>query len=81
MLSGRCTAMVSGGRDTAASIVGKCCFRLGIRHSGTEKLVHGTEVVPNAARVSDWPGLRPEGEVSEYQLVVRAPDFFWFDVT
>eukprot|EP00971_Amphidinium_carterae_P048255 950464-Amphidinium_carterae.1 len=37
-------------------------------------LVHGTEVVPAAGLVSGllqaWPGIRPQGEVSEYQLVV-----------
>eukprot|EP00971_Amphidinium_carterae_P061855 1224922-Amphidinium_carterae.1 len=70
MLSGRCTAVLAGGCRSASNIVEECCRRLAIHRSGTERVVHGTEVVPNAARVSDWPGLGPKGEVSEYQLVV-----------
>eukprot|EP00971_Amphidinium_carterae_P228935 4541739-Amphidinium_carterae.1 len=55
---------------TAADLVKEACRRLGITSSGRESLVHGTEVVPATACIQNWPGLRPRGEVSEYQLVV-----------
>eukprot|EP00971_Amphidinium_carterae_P081125 1604870-Amphidinium_carterae.1 len=58
------------GDDNAEAIVGKCCSRLQIQGRGTEALVHGAEVVPATAMVRSWPGLRQEGEVSEYQLVL-----------
>eukprot|EP00971_Amphidinium_carterae_P214550 4257790-Amphidinium_carterae.1 len=61
---------MSIGKDRAEGIVGRCRSRLQIQGSGTEKLVHGTEVVPATATVYLWPGLRPLGEVSEYQLVL-----------
>eukprot|EP00971_Amphidinium_carterae_P233305 4630585-Amphidinium_carterae.1 len=70
MLSGRYTAVMSKGDERAEATVGRCCRRLEIQGRGTEKLVDGTEVVPATARVKNWPGLRPRGEVSEYQLVV-----------
>eukprot|EP00971_Amphidinium_carterae_P250158 4965959-Amphidinium_carterae.1 len=72
MLSGRSTAVMSDGSDRAEGMVRICCRRLEIQGSGTEKLVHGTEVVPAGAYVGSWPGLPPLGEVSEYQLVVGA---------
>eukprot|EP00971_Amphidinium_carterae_P227068 4504131-Amphidinium_carterae.1 len=61
---------MSTGYDQALDIVWQCCSRLAIQESGTETLVHGTKVVPATAQVMSWPGLRPHGEVSEYQLVV-----------
>eukprot|EP00971_Amphidinium_carterae_P204178 4051753-Amphidinium_carterae.1 len=70
MLSGRSTALYASGYDTAEDIVRRCCIRLQIQGRGREKLVHGTEVVPATAFVCSWPGLRPRGEVSEYQLVL-----------
>eukprot|EP00971_Amphidinium_carterae_P249375 4950000-Amphidinium_carterae.1 len=72
MLSGRSTVVMSGGDDDAEAIVGICCFRLEIQGRGTKALVHGAEVVPATAEVRSWPGLRPKGEVSEYQLLVQA---------
>eukprot|EP00971_Amphidinium_carterae_P238149 4727922-Amphidinium_carterae.1 len=72
LLSGRSTCLVAAGYDNADSIVGACCRRLGRGRSGTEALIYGTEVVPDGALVQDWPGLRAQGEVSEYQLVVAA---------
>eukprot|EP00971_Amphidinium_carterae_P236132 4686148-Amphidinium_carterae.1 len=61
MLSGRSTAVVSGGGDTVDDIIGRCCSRLQIQKTGTTALVHGMEVVAGA-RVHGWPGLRPQGE-------------------
>eukprot|EP00971_Amphidinium_carterae_P079255 1568255-Amphidinium_carterae.1 len=52
MLSGRSTAVMSKGEESAKAIVRRCCSRLQIQGSDTEKLVHGTEVVPATALVS-----------------------------
>eukprot|EP00971_Amphidinium_carterae_P214586 4258323-Amphidinium_carterae.1 len=70
MLSGRYTVVCGNDKDLAENIVKECCGRLGMYRSGKEALVHGTEVLPATAIVRRWPGLRPQGEVSEYQLVV-----------
>eukprot|EP00971_Amphidinium_carterae_P111046 2199719-Amphidinium_carterae.1 len=72
MLSGREIAVVEGPHDIADHVVQRCCRRLGITSTGTEALVLGTAVVPATAKVRDWPGIKPRGEVSEYQLVVGA---------
>eukprot|EP00971_Amphidinium_carterae_P078851 1560105-Amphidinium_carterae.1 len=62
---------ISGVLDqTATDVLETACSRLGITKSGKESLVHVTEVVPATALMKDWPGLRPLGEVSEYQLVL-----------
>jgi len=65
MLSGRSTTVMSRGDVDAEDVVEKYCRRLGIRRSGMETLIHGTEVVPPTVNVEDWPGVRPQGEVSE----------------
>eukprot|EP00971_Amphidinium_carterae_P285862 5675883-Amphidinium_carterae.1 len=70
LLSGRSTAVMSTGHDSAKDIVAYCCRRLEIQGGGTEALVNGTEVVPATSQVRSWPGLSPLGEVSEYQLVM-----------
>eukprot|EP00971_Amphidinium_carterae_P238808 4740701-Amphidinium_carterae.1 len=72
MLSGRSLVVLAASWDSTESVVEKCCDRFGIRRRGTERLVYGTEVVPERAQVIDWPGLRPQGEVSECQLVLGA---------
>jgi len=73
LLSGRSAVVLSEGLGNAEGFIRDwCCSRLGITSSGTEALVHGTEVVPAWALVGTWPGLRPRGEVSEYQLIVSA---------
>eukprot|EP00971_Amphidinium_carterae_P005851 115725-Amphidinium_carterae.1 len=64
--------MVSTGGNSADDVVEYCCERLGIKRSPTDVLVHGLDVVLATARVRDWPGIRPRGEISEYQLVVGA---------
>eukprot|EP00971_Amphidinium_carterae_P233097 4626763-Amphidinium_carterae.1 len=70
MLSGRSTVAVSTGLDTFEKMLNKCCGGLGLERTGNEKFIHGTEEVPRAYYVGSWPGLRPFGEVSEYQLVL-----------
>eukprot|EP00971_Amphidinium_carterae_P291072 5779918-Amphidinium_carterae.1 len=59
------------GWESRQDIAGRFSRRLAILGSVLLKLLHGTEVVP-ATNVGSWPGLRPRGEVSEYQLVLRA---------
>eukprot|EP00971_Amphidinium_carterae_P228289 4528215-Amphidinium_carterae.1 len=70
MLSGRSTAVTSGGDDRAEAIVRECCRHLEMQGRGTTALLHGAEVVPATAEVKNWPGVRPKGEVSECQLVL-----------
>eukprot|EP00971_Amphidinium_carterae_P090945 1800071-Amphidinium_carterae.1 len=70
MLSGRSTVLCASDVENAEEIVDRCCRKMAMQRSGNEALVHGTEVVPATAMVRSWPGLRPKGEVSEYQLVV-----------
>eukprot|EP00971_Amphidinium_carterae_P250753 4977619-Amphidinium_carterae.1 len=70
MLSGRSTTVLANAEESVEEIVSQCCGLLEIHERGTEALVHGTEVVPATAQVRNWPDIRPQGEVSEYQLVV-----------
>eukprot|EP00971_Amphidinium_carterae_P313242 6225444-Amphidinium_carterae.1 len=75
MLSGRSIPVASNGNDTAEGIVFRCRIRLEMQgRRGRETFVHGREVVPATARVDSWPGLRPQGEVSEYQLRALAAE-------
>eukprot|EP00971_Amphidinium_carterae_P235466 4672862-Amphidinium_carterae.1 len=72
MLSGRSTVVctcVTAEKD-AEQIIDQCCSRLAIQRSGKEALIHGNKVLPATAKVGSWPGLRPAGEVSEYQLIL-----------
>mmetsp|Transcript_47616 Transcript_47616/g.87507 ORF Transcript_47616/g.87507 Transcript_47616/m.87507 type:complete len:230 (-) Transcript_47616:16-705(-) len=72
MLSGRHTYVVHDTESplSAYDLLVFCCDYLGIEETGTEALVYGAEVVPREADVRDWPGIRPPGEVSEYELLV-----------
>eukprot|EP00971_Amphidinium_carterae_P230050 4565784-Amphidinium_carterae.1 len=59
-------------RDRADYVIRRCCKMLDLDQRGARySLVHGNDVVPAMAEVQDWPGIRPLGEVSEYQLVVQ----------
>jgi len=57
--------------DMSDTILSTACAALGLRRNGAEVLVNGTDVIPLNARVQDWPGLRPLGDISEFQLVIR----------
>eukprot|EP00971_Amphidinium_carterae_P092616 1834274-Amphidinium_carterae.1 len=70
MLSGIYTVVLARGSESVENILRRCCVSLDVTRTGTEAFVHGTEVVPDTAAVIAWPGLRPQGEVSEYQLIV-----------
>eukprot|EP00971_Amphidinium_carterae_P309298 6146515-Amphidinium_carterae.1 len=72
MLSGRstwllCTEAIIAVRD-AGYVLRQCCERLGLPLGGTERLVHGSDVV--AKDIAAFPGLQPIGHVSHYQLIV-----------
>eukprot|EP00971_Amphidinium_carterae_P036430 716060-Amphidinium_carterae.1 len=71
LLSGRSTVVMADGSENTLSIVGACFRRLAI-HQSRVKLLHGTEVLRGGDKVMSWPGLRPKGQVSEYQLVMGA---------
>eukprot|EP00971_Amphidinium_carterae_P342433 6481738-Amphidinium_carterae.3 len=60
MLSGRSTVVFAGISRSGCGILA---------------LIYGIEVVPSRALVSDWPGLQPRGELSEYQLVAGTQQF------
>eukprot|EP00971_Amphidinium_carterae_P181912 3609820-Amphidinium_carterae.1 len=74
MLSGRYTCQFAPFVDArvilARRVILRACAALGIRRNGAEKLVNGADVIPLDAAVQDWPGLRPLGDISEFQLVV-----------
>eukprot|EP00971_Amphidinium_carterae_P014763 291340-Amphidinium_carterae.1 len=71
-MSGRRTFLACASRKpfSTEDALRRCFQRLSLHGSG--KLVHGVDVVPDGAQLSCWPGIRPPGEISEYQLIVRA---------
>eukprot|EP00971_Amphidinium_carterae_P064581 1279632-Amphidinium_carterae.1 len=80
MLSGRCTHVVIDRKvfETIAYgwVLFLCYLKLELDkdplvHKDAYSLVHGNEVVQDEAKLQDWPGIRPRGEVSEYQLLVQ----------
>eukprot|EP00971_Amphidinium_carterae_P123184 2439182-Amphidinium_carterae.1 len=69
MLSGRST--VSSDYNRVERVLDECCFKLGLADDNARmELLHGSERVPRNARVKDFPGLQPRGEISEYDLVI-----------
>eukprot|EP00971_Amphidinium_carterae_P266136 5279304-Amphidinium_carterae.1 len=71
MLSGRSTVVVARDFDDVELVLGECRRRLGLPDDDARmELWHGSERVPADARVQEWPGFQPGGEISEYQLVV-----------
>jgi len=46
------------------------CTRLEMHRQGSEKLLSGSDVIPDGTLLKDFPGLRPLGEVTELQLMV-----------
>eukprot|EP00971_Amphidinium_carterae_P284020 5639015-Amphidinium_carterae.1 len=69
LLSGRYT-IVAHNNGTLDTAIRMCMKRLGLNSTGSERLVHGVDVVPCDSNVSQWPGIRPRGEISEYQLIL-----------
>eukprot|EP00971_Amphidinium_carterae_P143831 2850278-Amphidinium_carterae.1 len=72
MLSGRSTVVKSFTNWDVNIVLKQGRRRLGLADDGTRmELWHGSERVPaDGTRVQDWPGVKPLGELSEYQLVV-----------
>jgi len=57
------------------NVIESCLVEFGLEETGTEGLVHGDVVVPAGKEMAQWPGMKPLGQISEYQLVmgVREP--------
>eukprot|EP00971_Amphidinium_carterae_P144357 2861075-Amphidinium_carterae.1 len=73
LLSGRyaCQFVQFVEEVTGNNVLSFACEALGIERRGAEVLVSGADVIPLDALVRDWPGLRPLGDISEFQLVVH----------
>eukprot|EP00971_Amphidinium_carterae_P088408 1749284-Amphidinium_carterae.1 len=71
MLSGYSTVVAAAEFFKVSDVLAMCCRRLGFADGTTMELWHGLDRVPDNARfLLDWPGIKPRGEISEYQLVV-----------
>eukprot|EP00971_Amphidinium_carterae_P178987 3550032-Amphidinium_carterae.1 len=72
MLSGRSTVVVTWRNRTVKGVLYTFRKRLGLPDDGsTMELWHGSGRVPaDGTYVPNWPGIQPQGEISEYQLVV-----------
>eukprot|EP00971_Amphidinium_carterae_P036336 714487-Amphidinium_carterae.1 len=73
MLSGRSTVVGAEDYWRADNVLAMCHRRLSLDGGARmeAQLWHGPEMVPADARVRDWPGVQPKGEISEYQLLLR----------
>eukprot|EP00971_Amphidinium_carterae_P324482 6448645-Amphidinium_carterae.1 len=72
MLSGRNTVVVTTGYAEVEDVLANCRRRLGLADDGsTMELWDGSDRVPADDVVQYWPGIKPKGEISEYQLLVR----------
>eukprot|EP00971_Amphidinium_carterae_P301780 5995646-Amphidinium_carterae.1 len=77
MLSGRSTVVAVLPVWDIKIVLYECRRRLGLAEDGTTmELWHCSGMVPNDnnTEVSDWPGVQPKGEISEYQLLIRRSD-------
>eukprot|EP00971_Amphidinium_carterae_P094901 1877803-Amphidinium_carterae.1 len=68
MLSGRSTVVAASlgrGGWNVRNVLIVCRERLGLVDDGsTMELWRGPERVPDDARVREWPGVQPKGEIS-----------------
>eukprot|EP00971_Amphidinium_carterae_P082896 1639915-Amphidinium_carterae.1 len=64
MLSGSSTVVAAEGDDCAESVLVKCRKRLGLSGTRMELLHCSGESVPAGARLRDFPGVQPPGEIS-----------------
>eukprot|EP00971_Amphidinium_carterae_P195358 3876530-Amphidinium_carterae.1 len=74
MLSGRSTVVAAWPFCIVESVLAECRRKLNLAVDGsTMELWHcsGEKVPTDLTVVRDWPGVQPEGEISEYQLVMR----------
>eukprot|EP00971_Amphidinium_carterae_P020172 397446-Amphidinium_carterae.1 len=71
MLSGRSTVVIAGSLWMVVNVLHDCRRRLRLADDGASmELWHGSERVPADTQVRYWPGMKPKGEISEYQLLV-----------
>eukprot|EP00971_Amphidinium_carterae_P286550 5689021-Amphidinium_carterae.1 len=73
MLSGRSTVVTAYNFDsltwTLRQVLGLCHTRLGLAGGETTmELWYGSDKVPDDTSVIAWPGIKPPGKLSEYQL-------------
>eukprot|EP00971_Amphidinium_carterae_P012621 248413-Amphidinium_carterae.1 len=73
MLSGTSTVVAARSYGNVRQVLKVCRERLGLADDGsTMELLHGQERVPHdRTEVSDWPGIQPTGQITEYQILVR----------
>mmetsp|Transcript_8074 Transcript_8074/g.18898 ORF Transcript_8074/g.18898 Transcript_8074/m.18898 type:complete len:229 (-) Transcript_8074:65-751(-) len=73
ILSGRYIHCIAAALELqpASRIIRYCCKHFRLAYRGNEVLVHGDALVPHDAEVQNWPGIRQQGEVTEYQLVMQ----------
>eukprot|EP00971_Amphidinium_carterae_P029826 586818-Amphidinium_carterae.3 len=69
-LSGRSTIVLAEGFFRGEEVLDTVKDKLNLGNVACE-LLHGTQTVPNEFRVSEFPGLQPTGEITEYQLLVK----------
>eukprot|EP00971_Amphidinium_carterae_P010181 200762-Amphidinium_carterae.1 len=72
MLSGRSTVVAAPDYWNVEVVLRWCRKRLGMGDDGTTmELWNGSDKVPDDADVPCWLGVQPEGEIAEFQLIVR----------
>eukprot|EP00971_Amphidinium_carterae_P125135 2479425-Amphidinium_carterae.1 len=66
MLSGRSTVVAAAGYWSVKAVLPECRRRLGLEEDDARmELWQGSgERVPAEARVPEWPGIQPKGEIS-----------------
>eukprot|EP00971_Amphidinium_carterae_P219090 4349302-Amphidinium_carterae.1 len=71
MLSGRSTIVAALSPWNVEYVLAVCRSRLGLADDGTTmELWHGADRVPEDESVRSFPGRKPTGEITEYQLIL-----------
>eukprot|EP00971_Amphidinium_carterae_P140673 2787834-Amphidinium_carterae.1 len=72
MLSGRSTVVAAAYSCSVGCLLAEARFKLGLEDDGsTMELWNGSgERAPDDTEVEGWPGIKPPGQISEYQLLV-----------
>jgi len=50
-------------------LIFESCPKLGLQYTGNERLVFGTDIIPEGPLYPDAPGFPSRGQVAEYQLI------------
>eukprot|EP00971_Amphidinium_carterae_P158176 3135573-Amphidinium_carterae.1 len=70
MLSARSTVVAAYDFENAEDVLATCRKRLGLKDDDAIlELWHASEKVGTRG-VPHWPGIQPQGEITEYQLVL-----------